>query len=253
VLLSWEKNSPASPHKPLSGPMDTDEPIGGNPLAGLSLLAGSRYLLGIAGFVLLFTAVGTFMYMEQAELLRDAVGSSAERTRLLAAVDLAVNALCIPTQIFLTGRLVQRFGLTAVLMAVPLFMVAGFLVLSLAPTLGVLLAIQVLRRAGDYAITRPARELLFTALAKESRYKAKNVIDTVVYRGGDAANAWVHAALGALGAGLAAIAAVGAVLAAAWAAVAFMVGRSFSRVVQPARPAEPAGRGLPAQDHDEPV
>ena len=91
VLLHWERVSPASPHKPLSGPMQTEEPIGGNPLAGISLLAGSRYLLGIGLFVLLFTAIGTFMYMQQAELLRDAVATSAERTRILATVDLTVN------------------------------------------------------------------------------------------------------------------------------------------------------------------
>lgn len=252
VLLHWERVSPASPHKPLSGPMQTEEPIGGNPLAGISLLAGSRYLLGIGLFVLLFTAIGTFMYMQQAELLRDAVATSAERTRILATVDLTVNALCLPFQMFVTGRLVTRFGLTAVLVAVPVFMVGGFIALAAAPMLLVLIVVQVLRRAGDYAITRPARELLFTALPKESRFKAKNVIDTVIYRGGDAANAWLYALLGGLGLGLSAIAAVGAVLAGIWGVVAWRLGRAFSRVVElPAR--DMPGRGLPAQDHDEPV
>lgn len=251
-LLYWERDSPASPHKPLSGPMHTDEPIGGNPLAGISLLAGSPYLLGIAAFVLLFTAVGTFMYMHQAELIRDFVATSAERTRILAAMDLAVNALCIPLQLFVTGRLVTRFGLAAVLMTVPVFMVGGFFAVATAPVLLTLIAVQVLRRAGDYAITRPARELLFTALPKESRFKAKNVIDTVVYRGGDAANAWLHALLGSLGLGLAGIATVGAVIAAVWAGVAWRLGGAFSRVVE-APAGEMPGRGLPAQDHDEPV
>lgn len=252
-LLHWERVSPASPHKALSGPMQTDEPIGGNPLAGISLLAGSRYLLGIGLFVLLFTAVGTFMYMQQAELLRDSLATSAERTRVLAAVDLTVNALCIPFQIFLTGRLVARFGLTAVLLAVPVFMIGGFLALALAPGLLLLIAVQVLRRAGDYAITRPARELLFTALPKESRFKAKNVIDTVIYRGGDAANAWLYALLATAGLGLAGTAAAGMVLATVWAGVAWRLGRDFSRVVEPPPGREVPGRGLPAQDHDEPV
>ncbi|MCL4721882.1 MAG: hypothetical protein KJ041_08025, partial [Gammaproteobacteria bacterium] len=107
-------------------------------------------------------------------------------------------------------------------------------------------------RTGDYAITRPARELLFTALPKESRFKAKNVIDTVVYRGGDAANAWVYALLGGLGLGLAGIAAVGVGIAALWSTVALLLGRTFSRVVA-AEPDAMPGRGLPAQDHDEPV
>ncbi len=251
-LLYWEKTSAASPHKPLSGPMETDEPIGGNPLAGVALLGRSRYLLGIAAFVLLFTAVSTFVYMLQAELLRDTVSTSAERTRILAAVDLAVNVLCLPTQLFITGRLVARFGLTVLLAALPLFMIAGFLALAAAPVLVVLIVVQVLRRAGDYAITRPARELLFTALPKESRFKAKNVIDTVVYRGGDAANAWVYALLGGLGLGLAGIAAVGVGIAALWSTVALLLGRTFSRVVA-AEPDAMPGRGLPAQDHDEPV
>ncbi len=251
-LLHWERVSPASPHKALSAPMQADDPMGGSPLAGISLLANSRYLLGIALFVLLFTAVGTFMYMQQAELLRDSLATSAERTRVLATVDLTVNALCIPFQIFATGRMVARFGLTAVLLVVPVFMIGGFIALSAAPVLLVLIAVQVLRRAGDYAITRPARELLFTALPKESRFKAKNVIDTVIYRGGDAANAWFYALLGGLGLGLAGIAATGAVIAAVWAVVAWRLGRAFTRVVEPPGREVP-GRGLVAQDHDEPV
>lgn len=251
-LLHWERVSPASPHKSLSGPMQTDEPIGGNPLAGISLLAGSRYLLGIALFVLLFTAVGTFMYMQQAELLRDTLATSAERTRVLAAVDLTVNALCIPFQIFVTGRLVARFGLTAVLLVVPVFMIGGFIALAAAPGLLLLIGVQVLRRAGDYAITRPARELLFTALPKESRFKAKNVIDTVIYRGGDAANAWLYALLASAGVGLAGAAATGVVIATVWAGVAWRLGRQFGRVVETQSRPVP-GRGLPAQDHDEPV
>lgn len=251
-LLHWERVSPASPQKPLSGPMQSDEPIGGNPLAGVSLLASSPYLLGIALFVVLFTAVGTFMYMQQAELLRDFVSSSVERARLLAAADLTVNALCIPLQLFVTGRLVARFGLAAVLVAVPIYMIGGFLAVASAPVLLVLIAVQVVRRAGDYAITRPAREMLFTALPKESRFKAKNVIDTVVYRGGDAANAWLYALLSSLGLGLAGIATVGALIAAVWAAVAWRLGHAFSQVVESSAAATP-GRGLPAQDHDEPV
>ena len=251
-LLDWERVSPASPHKSLSGPMETEEPIGGNPLAGVSLLLKSRYLLGIGLFVLLFTAVGTFMYMQQAELLRDTLATSAERTRVLATVDLTVNALCIPFQMFVTGRLVARFGLTAVLLAMPVFMIGGFLALAVAPGLLVLIAVQVVRRAGDYAITRPARELLFTALPKESRFKAKNVFDTVVYRGGDAANVWLYALLGSVGLGLAGIALAGVAIAAVWSGVAWRLGHAFSRVVE-SPVSEVPGRGLPAQDHDEPV
>jgi ATP:ADP antiporter, AAA family len=250
-LLHWELTATASPHRPLV-PTAGDEPMGGNPLAGVVLLGQSRYLAGIAVFVLLFTAVGTFMYMQQAELLRDTLDTSAERTRVLALIDLTVNAVCIPTQVLLTGRLISRLGLTVLLVAVPVFMIGGFLALVAAPGLATLIAVQTLRRAGDYSITRPARELLFTALSKESRFKAKSVIDTVVYRGGDAANVWLYSLLGAVGFGLAGAALIGAGIAALWALVALLLGRGFSRVVQ----AEADGRarpGLPAQDHDEPV
>lgn len=250
-LLHWERTGAASPHRPQL-PSAADEPMGGNPLAGVTLLASSRYLAGIAVFVLLFTAVGTFMYMQQAELLRDTLSTSAERTRVLALIDLTVNAVCIPTQILLTGRLVERFGLTALLAAVPVFMVGGFLALAAAPGLTMLIAVQTLRRAGDYSITRPARELLFTALSKESRYKAKSVIDTVVYRGGDAVNIWLYSALAAGGLGLSGAALIGATLAAVWVVVALLLGRGFAQVVRSETDTrEP--RGLPAQDHDEPV
>lgn len=250
VLLNWERTSPASPHRALDEPM-SDAPVGGNPLAGLRLFAGSPYLRGIGVFVLLFTSVGTFMYMLQAELLRDAIAGSAERTRILAAVDLAVNVLCIPLQVFVTGRLMLRFGLAATLVAVPLAMVAGFAALAAAPVLIVLFIVQIIRRAGDYSLTRPARELLFTAMNQESRYKAKNVVDTVIYRGGDAANAWLYTGLVSAGLSLSAIAAVGAGFAAAWWVVGRRLGRAFGRTA--GVPRRMPAAGLPAQDHDEPV
>lgn len=251
ALLHWERHSPASPRRPLSGPAPDAGPIGGNPLTGLALVARSPYLLGIGAFVLLLTSAGTFMYMFQAELLRDAVASSAERTRILAVMDLAVNALCIPVQLFLTGRVLARFGVAITLAAVPALMVAGFIALGVAPLLMVLIVVQVLRRAGDYAITRPARELLFTVLDKESRFKAKSVVDTVIYRGGDALNAWIYAGLAAAGASLSAIASIGAGLALLWAALAMRLGRAAG--APPASPAVDRDGVSPAQDYDEPV
>jgi AAA family ATP:ADP antiporter len=131
-------------------------------------------------------------------------------------MDLAVNLLTLLTQLLLTGRIVLRFGLPIVLAAVPALVAVGLLALALAPTLAVLVTLQVLRRAANFGVTRPAREMLFTLVGREERYKAKSFIDTVVYRGGDALSAWLFAGLAALGLGLSAIALVGVPLAVAW-------------------------------------
>lgn len=246
VLLHWERSSPASKLNIEGNIQSEDKPIGGNPFAGISLFFKSRYLLGIGAFIVLYTAMGTFMYLQQAELVRDAFATSAERTQLFAGVDFAVNTLAIFTQLFLTGRVVKKFGMTITLMALPVFMIFGFIALAIAPILPVLIVVQVIRRAGNYAITRPGREMLFTVLDKESKYKAKNVIDTVVYRGGDVVNAWFFKALGMLGLALAGTAMVGSVVAALWALTGLWLGRAFGRGEGAASAAPETGRIQPA-------
>jgi AAA family ATP:ADP antiporter len=200
--------------------------IGGQVLAGVQLVLRSPYLLGICLLMLLFTTVATFLYFQQAQIVRDSFSGPAQRTAVFAAMDLAVNVLALVFQVLLTGRLVQWLGLGWTLALIPLLLAAGFLVLGLSPVLAVLVAVQVLRRAGNYAIMRPAREMLYVVLGREEKYKAKNFIDTVVYRSGDTLGAWAYAGLTALGLGLAAIAFVAVPLSLLWAGIAWRLGQA---------------------------
>jgi len=200
-------------------------PLGGGVLAAIPLVLRSPYLLGIALFMLLFTTSSTVLYFQQAQIVRDAFASSAERTAVFAAMDFAVNALTITIQVLLTGRLVRALGIASTLALVPVLLGLGFLALGLAPVLPVIVAVQILRRAGDYAITRPSREMLYVVVAREEKYKAKNLVDTVVYRGGDAVSAWAYAGLRAMGLGLGAIAFVAVPVAGLWAWLAYRLGR----------------------------
>lgn len=202
--------------------------IGGNPFAGFKMFISNPYLLAIGLFILLYTAIGSFVYFEQKNLLADF--SRAERTEILARVDLAVNVLTFAIGMFATSRIVTRFGMATTLAMVPVFIVLGLVILAFAPILIVVLLLQVARRAGNYAITRPAREMLFTAVDRETRFKAKPVIDIVVYRGGDAVSSIAFAGLtDGIGLGLGAVAGVGAAIAAVWAATGAWLGRMFMR------------------------
>ncbi len=202
------------------------EYIGGNPLAGFAEFLRSPYLLGIGLFIFLYTAISSFVYFELKNLLADY--DRETRSQIWAGMDLAVNSLTILVAAFATGRIAQRCGLSFTLALVPAFIAAGMLLLAAAPLVSVVVAIQVARRAGNYAISRPAREMLFTAVDRETRFKAKQVIDIVVYRGGDMLNAWAFTALTqGLGLGLAAVALVGAGIAVAWAATGIYLGRRF--------------------------
>ncbi|MDH3371096.1 MAG: MFS transporter [Gammaproteobacteria bacterium] len=221
-LIAWRKQVPAAQSEQAAS---EERAMGGGILAGIRLAARSPYLLGICLLMLLFTTLSTFIYFQQAQIVRDSFVSSAERTAVFAAIDLAVNSLTILLQVFLTARIVRVLGVGGTLALIPLLLAAGFTALGMAPVLAVLVVVQVLRRAGEYAITRPAREMLYVVLAREEKYKAKNFIDTVVYRGGDAVSAWAYAGLRALGLGLGAIAFIAVPLALAWAWVAFKIGR----------------------------
>jgi AAA family ATP:ADP antiporter len=204
-------------------------PIGGGILAGATRTFTSPFLLGIAAFVILLATASTFLYMEQARLVADAFSSPAARIRVFSALDFAVQALSLLTQLFLTGRLAQRLGVTFLLTAVPLVICAGFLALAAAPVFAVLAVVMVIRRVGEYALVRPGREMIFTTVDAEAKYKAKNFIDTVVYRAGDAASAWVKTGVDALGHGVALVALVGAACAAIWAACGYLLGRRADR------------------------
>jgi AAA family ATP:ADP antiporter len=216
--------------------------IGGKPLAGFKMFFTNRYLLAIGLFIVLYTTIGSFVYFEQKNLLVDF--DRATRTQILGGVDVVVNLLTFGIGLFATSRIVTRFGMPTTLALVPVFIAAGLLVLAFAPILTVVLALQVARRAGNYGITRPAREMLFTAVDRETRFKAKPVIDIVVYRGGDAASSIAFAGLtDGLGLGLGVVAAVGAGIAAVWAFVGRSLGRNYAAGHEPileAKEAKPA-------------
>ena len=209
------------------------KPIGGHFLSGFPLFFKSSYLMGIGVFILLYTAVSTFLYFFQAGIFIDAFETTALRTKVFSIVDFIVNGLALLTQLFGTARLATRYGLVVTLSLVPLLMVAGFLVLGSAfmmvnaPILIIFLGVQIIRRAGNYAIARPAREMLFTIVGTESKYKVKTLIDTVVYRGGDLVSAWTFAGLEFIGVTLAGIAVIAASVAGVWAAIGALLGRSF--------------------------
>jgi len=206
--------------------------IGGNPLAGFAEFLGSRFLLGIGLFLFLYTAISAFVYFELKNLLD--VYNEETRTRIWANMDLAVNSLTILIALFATGRMAKYLGMPFTLASIPVLIGTGLLVLAAAPLVGVVVALQVIRRAGDYAVSRPAREMLFTAVDRETRFKAKPVIDIVIYRGGDMLSAWAFTALTqGLGLGLAAVAAVGACIAGAWALTGVFLGRQFNAMNPP--------------------
>lgn len=214
------------------------EAIGGGVFDGVKHVIRSPYLLGICCYVLLYTTLATFLYFTQAEIVRDTFVDSDERTRVFAIMDLMTNVLTIGIQVFVTGRIATRFGLPITLALVPAIVVVGFVVLSFYPVLIVLVLVQVLRRAGNYAIARPGREMLFSVLDREQKYKSKNFIDTVVYRGGDAVSAWVHAGLTAMGMVTSGIAAIGAALGVVWLLVGWKLGQAREQMERV--PAEPA-------------
>ena len=218
-LVHWARQQDAAP---TAAP---EQPLGGSVWAGLGLVARTPYLLGIGMFIWLFTTLSTFLYFEQAHIVAAASPDPAERTRLFALIDFGVNALTITLQLLLTGRLLRWLGVPWTLVLVPLLTVVGFIGLGAAPVLPVLVAFQIARRAGDYAVMRPARELLFTVVGRETKYKAKNFIDTVVYRGGDAISGWIFAGLKALGLGVTGIAVVAVPVALAWAGIGYALGR----------------------------
>ena len=203
--------------------------LGGGAWAGVRLVAGSPYLLGICLLILLYTTLSTFLYFQQAYIIEDNFADPAKRTMVFAGMDFSANALTIVIQVFFTGRIVKALGLGWSLAVIPLLLGGGFLLLGLAPDLTVLVVVQVVRRAGNYAIMKPAREMLFVVLDQEEKYKAKNVIDTVIYRSGDAVSAWAYAGLQAMGLGLSAIAFIAAPVAGIWAFVCYQLGKAQER------------------------
>jgi AAA family ATP:ADP antiporter len=202
--------------------------MGRNPFAGFMLFFTNSMLFGIGLFIFLYVSMGTFVYFGLKNLMD--TYDEATRNQIWAMIDLAVNSLAIVTALFVTSRLTTRFGMARTLALVPSFLVIGFLVIAAAPILAVVVGLEIARRAGNYAITRPGREMLFTIVNREMRFKAKPVIDIVVYRGGDMIWAWLFTALTTVvGLGMTGVALVGAGLALVWAFVGSRLGRTYDR------------------------
>jgi len=206
-----------------------DEGLGGNPVAGIMIVLRSPYLLGIASFVVLLSAVNTFLYFEQLRIVSETFADTTARTEMFATIDFVVQSLTIFSQLFLTGRIASRLGVRTLLTFVPLIMIGGFMLLSVFNVFGMIALLLVLRRWGEYAFIRPGREMLWGSLDKESKYKAKSFIDVPVYRAADYVGAQAKSALDAVGATPAGAAIVGAGIAALWAANGWMLGRRYDR------------------------
>lgn len=201
--------------------------LGGNWWHGFASLMSNRNLFGIAIFIVLYVFIATFVYFEQKNLL--SAYSRAERTEILGSIDWIVNMVTFGLAFFATSRIVNKLGMPIALALMPILVCIGLLILAFAPLLVVLLALQVVRRGGNYSLTRPAREMLFTQVSAEDRFKTKPVIDIVVYRGGDTVSSILFAVLtDGIGLGLAAVAAVGAGIAALWAWVGIKLGQNFN-------------------------
>ncbi len=223
-LIAWGRRNPRS------GEPAAEEALGGSILAGARAALSSPYLLAICAWLFCYTVLPTALYFLQVEIVPQAIPERAEQVRFFATVDLVVNGLALILQLGVTARLGAAIGVGWMLALMPLVSIAGFAVLGLAPTLAVLLVVGVTRRAGEFAISKPVREALYTVVPREERYKAKSFIDTVVYRGGDAASGWLFGLLRGAGMSLSGLAFAAVPIAGAWLAVSFWLGRKQSQL-----------------------
>ncbi len=206
-----------------------DKALKGSALSGLTLIFKSPYLAGICVFILLYATSITFVQIRQAELIEAAYTVPEKRTQLFATIDLAVNVLVLIFQVFLTSKIIVWLGLRYTLLIVPLGITIGFGLMATAPILSVMIGLEIFRRAGDYAIMKPAREMLFSVVSREEKYKAKNFIDTTVLRTGSMSSAWIYAAIRSMGSTAGAgIAGVSIVLGIAWCITSLWLGKQFN-------------------------
>ncbi|MGH8441675.1 MAG: NTP/NDP exchange transporter [Nevskiaceae bacterium] len=225
-----------TPRRPDAPP---EWPLGGTFWSGIAHVFRSPYLLGICGFMLLHSLTSTLVYFQQADIAGKAFADRGARTAFFAQLDIAVNVLTVLMQVFLTGRLLKGLGVGVTLALLPVVSMTGFVAMAVAPGLALLAGFQIARRAVNYAISRPAREVLFTVLPREDKYKAKAFTDTFVYRAGDQVGAWTYPALRALGLGLAGVSWVAVPLATAWCALSLWLGRRQAERSGAAEPALP--------------
>jgi len=233
-MLHWRDRHP----QPADVAGERSRPLGGSPFAGAITVLRSPYLLGIAAFVLLLATVNTFLYFEQARLVSLMFPERADQTRVFGMLDTIVQTLAILTQVFITGRIAQKLGIGVLLASVPLVIAGGFLWLAASPVFAVLAVVVIVRRAGEYALARPGREMLYTVVPAEAKYKAKNFIDSVVYRGGDAVSAWAKAFIEMVAQHAAVAAVIGAIVSLAWGANGLWLARTHRRLAEKEAQAE---------------
>jgi ATP:ADP antiporter, AAA family len=228
-VINWHRHFGAGAR---GGEVDT--PLGGHILAAFHQVMRSPYLLGIALFVILLSWVSTFLYLEQQAFVAKVFTTRDERTRFFSDVDFWVQTFALITQLFIFGRLFKWIGHRALLVSVPLIMTLGYAVFALVPTFAVLVGVFAVRRVGEYGITRPCRDSLYTVCTREEKYKAKSLIDTFIYRGGDATSASAYQLItGPLGLGPAGVGWVGAGISAIWLMLALALGKSHERGGRP--------------------
>ena len=222
-LRAWARRQPDLPAR------SAEKPMGGSWFEAFPIVARSPYLLGIAVVMVLGNFTGTVLYIYQAEIVAQAFDDSNTRTTVFAGIDLAVNILAFIFQVGVARWSIQRLGAGLTLSLMPAISIAGFVLLALFPSLAVLVVFQVLRRSMNYGLTQPAKELLFTVVPVNAKYKAKNFIDTVVYRGGDAFSAQTVRLMQVAGAGLGAIAGICTLLSVVWIVIAMTLGRDYGK------------------------
>ena len=208
------------------GPQESGQTIGGGALAAIPAVARSPYLMGVGLWVALLSYAATIVYFEQAQLVSASVGSAGQQTRIFASIDLAVSVLTLATQILITGEVLKRLGTGLSAAALPAVYIVGFAFLGFAPSLIVVVIVQVLQRWMNFAIANPARQLYFTVVSREDKYKAKNLIDVVIYRGADALSGWIFDTLQVLGLKLGAIALYSIPVVAGWFVLSLALGRT---------------------------
>ncbi len=224
------------PVTPGAPPLAPDEPTGGGAFSGIAHVARSPYLAAIVGYVLCTACAATFMYLEQAKVVHAELADRVARTSYFANIDFWTAVVTLALQTLVAGAALRRFGPGVVLLVLPLVQVVGISVLSLAPSLTALAVLQVIGKSATHGLTRPARELLFTVVSRDDKYRAKHAIDTIAYRLGDLASSWLYKGLLAIGAGTGILIGAAVPLAALWLGFATILGAGFRRRTTPETP-----------------
>lgn len=207
--------------------LDNNKAIGGSILAGFTEILKSRYLMGISALVFLLSLTATFAYFQQSSLIYNGYSDTAERVKVFALIERYVSIGALIFQIFISGPVMIKYGVKAGIILLPIITVLGFVLLAISPTIGIFIIFQTIRRASEYGMFSPARENLFSIVSREQKYKAKNFIDTAIFRGGDVINGWIYTGLNAgMGLSIAVVSMIGVPLALIWGILAWKLGKT---------------------------